>query len=163
MPQFRGPNFELDLDKFPIDPSKPLPVVERKAQVGRQSAVEETCLLQLNNVRGEFTIYLEGAITLMKGDPPPLPFRIEWKLFRGIGCMSDDEPIVGVTLVRNELKQGVSNRQGVIFQVGSLTGETWWLCGRIIDNIGSVINVPLRIARQPVRIGPRVTVGTAIG
>lgn len=95
--------------------------------------------------------------------PPVLafPFRIEWKLYLGVDCMVDDDPVTGVTIIQNQAD--FASREGLLFQVDCRVARTGWLTARIIDDFTGILNVTLRTIFWPLSGRPEAIVGTAIG
>ena len=137
--------------------------------IGQRSAgdVSEQCLIQYDNVANcTVGIWMDGNYSNRSGQALSPPLRIEWKLFLGVGgCMPDDDPVQGVTILQGKDFNGSSIvRQGLLFHVCSHVVQTMWLCGRIVDDVGSLqLQLSLRSIFWPVTGRPEAIVGTAIG
>lgn len=89
------------------------------------------------------------------------PIRIEWKLWLGIGCLVDDDPFTGVTIIKDQAD--FNSREGLLFQVDCRVATTAWLTARIIDNMTGLLNVTIRTIFWPLSGRPELIMGSAIG
>lgn len=137
--------------------------------IGERSAsdVAEQCLIQYDKIESStVAIWMDGQYSNRSGATLAPPLRIEWKLFLGVnGCMPDDDPLKGVTILQGKDFEGSRIvREGLLFQINSHVAQTMWLCGRIIDPVGTLqLQLSLRTIFWPLTGRPEAIVGTAIG
>jgi len=131
------------------------------------SDTAEQCLIQYDNVESStVAIWMDGQYSNRSGGTIVPPLRIEWKLFLGVGCaMADSDPIKGVTILQAADFEGSRIvREGLLFQINSHVAQTLWLCGRILDPVGTLqLQLSLRTIFWPLTGRPEAIVGTAIG
>lgn len=120
-------------------------------------------VLKLSKVGAStIAIWMDGQYTWQtKPNPVTFPLAIEWKLWSGVGCMVDQSPRVGVTILKNETD--FSSREGKLFQVDCDVAMTWWLTARIVGSTDGVLQLPLRVIFWPLSGRPESVVGSAIG
>lgn len=180
--KFRGPQFELLVERNPLtglfravnlkenDPTKRAQGLDSPGIVIGYNAAsddEEQCMIQYDFREAcTLTLFMDGNYSLWKGSDKsiPFPFRIEYKLFVGVGgCMADDDPFVGIATLTS-LKD-FSSREGRLFQVVCIPNRTVWFCARIVDPLGQVmVRLSVRSIFDTFSGGhPTVIVGTAIG
>jgi hypothetical protein len=112
------------------------------------------------------SFWLDGKMTTRNGAVIPAPLRIEWRLYVGTGCMVDQDPFVGLTIIKpSELEPDGVKREGLLFQVDARIYRSAWLCGRLVD-VGAQslsLAVSLRVLFGDSFGRPELLVGTAIG
>lgn len=165
---FRGPDYFIRRDDITMDPDG----VERvglnfgttlPAQV---EAGNLPCILKMESVPGcTFALWYSGLLSLGPGSPEiTFPVTIVWQLFRGAGCMPDDEPFEATTILTGPPGGLGLAREGLLFQVNAVVASTWWLCARVVDDTGgAMIGVSLRAIFQPLSGAPGVIVGSGAG
>ena len=112
----------------------------------------EACTLALW-MDGQYTFAEEGSFSW--------PIRIEYRLWLGVGCQVDDDPVTGVTILKDRVD--FDTREGLFFQVDCRVARDAWLTARIIDAVPVKIQVPIRVICWPLSGRPEAIVGTAIG
>lgn len=73
-----------------------------------------------------------AGFTLRTGSPT-LPLRIDWRLFTGLDCALDRQPIASGSTFLNTL---ADNRQGLLFQVSNCLITQFMLQARVVDAQG---------------------------
>lgn len=110
--------------------------------------------------------WLDGKMRSRNGAAIPTPLRIEWHLYLGNGCMVDNDPFVGLTIIKaGELEADGIDREGLLFQVDARIYRSAWLCARLVD-VGAQnvsLGVSLRVLFGDSFGRPELLVGTAIG
>ncbi len=125
--------------------------------------IAQVPLLRLDQIQPSTIALWMGGQYQWNVVPPTLafPLRIEWKLWLGIGCLVDKDPVTGVTIIQSQ--SDFDSREGLFFQVDCRVARTGWLTARVIDNITGSLNVTIRTIFWPLSGRPEAIVGTAIG
>jgi hypothetical protein len=106
-------------------------------------------------------LWMDGQYTIQQQASFAWPLRIEYKLWLGVGCQVDDDPVTGVTILKDEVE--FATREGLFFQVDCKVARDAWLTARIIDDVALIVQVPIRVICWPLSGRPEAIVGTAIG
>lgn len=137
---------------------------ERIPRISHRSAAEVGAAVALNISKLQactIALWMSGQYTIQQQTAFSWPLRIEYKLWLGIGCQVDDDPVTGVTILKNETD--FATREGLLFQVDCRVARDAWLTARIIDNTSLIVQVPIRVICWPLSGRPEAIVGTAIG
>jgi len=123
----------------------------------------QTPLVRMDKLEASTIAVWMGGQYQWNVKPPVLafPIRIEWKFYLGVGCLVDDDPVTGVTIIQNQAD--FDSREGLLFQVDCRVARTGWITARIIDDFTGILNVTLRTIFWPLSGRPEAIVGTAIG
>ena len=145
----------------PGDPERRNPVIATIRHA--DSTADSAPMFQVNHLQAAtIGVWMDGNYSSESGEQPAFPLRIEWKLVFGVGgCMADDDPPKGVTILKDATD--FTTREGLFFQVDCRVMRTMWLLGRIIDDTPIVLKLAFRVLCWPLSGRPEVIVGTAIG
>lgn len=140
--------------------------VDSLVHLGHVDAIDavQVPLLKLDELQASTIALWMGSQyqwNVLPGTALAYPLRIEWKLWLGIGCLVDDDPFVGVTIIKDQAD--FNSREGLLFQVDCRVARTAWVTARILDNVTGLLNITLRTIFWPLSGRPEVIVGTAIG
>ena len=178
--QFRGPQKIVQFSRDPqgapvVDAGNPgEPRRSAKVQVGFRpdSDTTEIALIGYDGIESStMAIWLDGYPSVRVGQLAP-PLRIEWRLYIGVGCggpngggMVDRDFYRAVTIIKaGEIEGATIKREGRLFQVDASAATQAYLCGRVIDDIGTaVIDVSFRTLFWPLTGRPEAITGTAVG
>lgn len=171
--QFRGPQKTLRYQRggsgaFAVDPitGETRDSVPFSVAYSTENDPPPALLLVRDIEPSNVAFWLDGKMSSRNGAPIPTPLRIEWHLYLGNGCMVDNDPFVGLTVIKaGEIEPDGVRREGLLFQVDARIYRSAWLCGRLVD-VGAQslsLAVSLRVLFGDSFGRPELLVGTAIG
>lgn len=73
---------------------------------------------------------------------PTLPIRIDWKIFGGLDCALDTQPLFeGSTFIQDMPGSEATDREGVLLEINNRVATRYALQGQVTDGAGALISL----------------------